>query len=102
MNIYTSIVFDWSFRSFSIYYYPKKIICPENMLRQLRVYEELLSRSSGSLPYIHQIQNGHLTLGISKKNGRNKPKILLNVGKTDKLINDYLEICKKIQKHKYF
>ena len=44
---------------------------------------------------IQQIQNGHLTLRISKKNGKNKPKIILKFGKADKLIKDYLEVYNK-------
>jgi hypothetical protein len=39
---------------------------------------------------IHQARKGYLTLRISRKNNRNKPKILMEVGKTDKLINEYL------------
>jgi hypothetical protein len=35
---------------------PQAVICPENMLRQLHVCEELLSKATGSLPYRHQIQ----------------------------------------------
>jgi hypothetical protein len=35
---------------------PKPVECPDYLLRQLRAYEELLSKSSGSLPYRHQIQ----------------------------------------------
>ena len=35
---------------------PRIIKCPDHLLRQLRAYEELLSKSSGSLPYRHQIQ----------------------------------------------
>ena len=41
---------------------------------------------------VFQMQSGYLTLRISKKNGENKPKILLKVGKQDKLIKDYLEV----------
>jgi hypothetical protein len=41
---------------------------------------------------VFQMQSGYLTLRISKKNGENKPKILLKVGKQDKLIRDYMEI----------
>jgi hypothetical protein len=41
---------------------------------------------------VFQMQSGYLTLRISRKNGKNKPKIMLKVGKTDKLIKDYLEI----------
>ena len=47
---------------------------------------------------VQQVQNGHLTLRISPKNGRNKPKILVTTGKTDKLIKDYLEVFTKFQK----
>lgn len=35
---------------------PKEIIMPEYLLRQLHVYQDSLSKSSGSLPYRHQIQ----------------------------------------------
>jgi hypothetical protein len=41
---------------------------------------------------VFQMQSGYLTLRVSRKNGKNKPKIILKVGKTDKLIKDYLEI----------
>ena len=41
---------------------------------------------------VFQMKEGQLTLRISKKNGKDKPKILRQVGKTDKLIKDYLEI----------
>ena len=41
---------------------------------------------------VFQMQSGYLTLRISRKNGRNKPKILLKVGKADKLVKDYLEV----------
>ena len=41
---------------------------------------------------VFQMQSGYLTLRISMKNGENKPKILLKVGKQDKLIKDYLEV----------
>ncbi len=40
---------------------PKEIHCPRHLLRQLRAYEELLSRSTGSLPYRHQIQLNAIT-----------------------------------------
>ena len=49
---------------------------------------------------VQQMQNGHLALRISPKNGKNKPKILIETGKTDKLITDYLEVFKKFQKVK--
>jgi len=51
---------------------------------------------------VQQVQNGHLTLRISSKNGKNRPKILLKVGKTDKLIKDYLDVFEKFQKAKDF
>lgn len=35
---------------------PRTVNCPESLLRQLHAYEELLSKSTGSLPYRHQIQ----------------------------------------------
>lgn len=45
---------------------------------------------------VHQARKGYLTLRISRKNNKNKPKILLEVGKTDKLIAEYLKV------HNYF
>jgi len=39
---------------------------------------------------VHQARKGYLTLRISRKNNKNKPKILRKVGKTDKLISEYL------------
>jgi len=41
---------------------------------------------------VFQIKEGQLTLRVSKKNGKDKPKIVGHIGKTDKLIKDYLEI----------
>lgn len=41
---------------------------------------------------IWQTRKGYLTLRISKKNGKNKPKIVFQRGQNDKLIKDYLEI----------
>jgi hypothetical protein len=38
---------------------------PEHLLRQLRVYEELLSKSTGSLPYRHQIQLNAITESLA-------------------------------------
>jgi len=40
---------------------PRPVKCPEYLLRQLRAYEELLSKSTGSLPYRHQIQLNAIT-----------------------------------------
>jgi len=47
---------------------------------------------------VFQMKEGQLTLRISKKNGMDKPKILRQVGKTDKLIRDYLEIYTKFKR----
>jgi len=41
---------------------------------------------------VFQMKEGQLTLRISKKNGKDKPKIICQVWKTDKLIKDYLEV----------
>ena len=43
------------------------------------------------------MKEGQLTLRISKKNGRDKPKIVRQVGKTDNLITDYLEVYQKFK-----
>ena len=57
----------------------------------------LFSRYESIRYAVFQMKEGQLTLRISKKNGKDKPKILLKVGKTDKLIKDYLEIYKKFR-----
>ena len=46
------------------------------------------------------MMEGQLTLRISKKNGKDKPKIVRRVGKKDKkdkLIKDYLEIYEQFK-----
>jgi len=43
---------------------------------------------------VFQMKEGQLTLRISKKNDKDKPRILLKVGKTDKLIEEYLRVYK--------
>lgn len=48
---------------------------------------------------VFQMKEGQLTLRISEKNNRDKPKILLKVGKTDKLIKDYLEVYEAFRKY---
>lgn len=48
---------------------------------------------------IHQARRGNLTLRISKKNGKNKPKIIFCTGKEDKLIKDYLEIYNQFEEY---
>ena len=40
---------------------------------------------------VERMKHGEFTIRISTKNNENKPKIILKVGKTDKLIKDYLE-----------
>jgi hypothetical protein len=40
---------------------PKLVNMPSHLLRQLRAYEELLGKNSGSLPYRHQIQLNKIT-----------------------------------------
>jgi len=47
---------------------------------------------------VHQARKGYLMLRISRKNNKNKPRILMKVGKTDKLINDYLEVYAKFMR----
>lgn len=47
---------------------------------------------------VFQMQSGYLTTRISKKNNKNKPKIILKRGKQDKLIKDYLEIYNVFKK----
>jgi hypothetical protein len=49
---------------------PKTVSTPEHLLRQLRVYEELLSKSTGSLPDRHQIQLNAITQSLAIIRGR--------------------------------
>ena len=67
-----------------------------------KITEILFSRYECVRYAVVQMQNRHLTLRISRKNGKNKPKILMNIGKTDKLIKDYLEVFEKFHKAKDF
>jgi len=48
---------------------------------------------------VFQMQSGKLALRVSSKNGKDRPRILLTVGKTDKLIKDYLEVYEIAEKH---
>jgi hypothetical protein len=52
----------------------------------------LFSLYEGVRYAVFQMKEGQLTLRISKKNNRDRPKILLKVGNTGKLIKDYLEV----------
>jgi hypothetical protein len=49
---------------------PKAVVCPEPLLRQLHVCEELLSKCTGSLPYRHQIQLNALVEASAVLSGR--------------------------------
>jgi len=48
---------------------------------------------------VFQMQSGYLTIRVSMKNGKNKPKILLRVGKQDKLVKDYLEVYEALKEY---
>jgi hypothetical protein len=54
---------------FSVVRKPKTVACPEILLRQLRVCEELLSRSTGSLPYRQQVQLNAITEALATLKG---------------------------------
>ena len=54
---------------FAIVRKPKAVVCPEVLLRQLRVCEELLSKSTGSLPYRQQIQLNAITEALATLKG---------------------------------
>lgn len=49
---------------------PKAVLCPRHLFRQLRAYEELLSKSTGSLPYRHQIQLNAITESLAILSGQ--------------------------------
>jgi hypothetical protein len=44
---------------------PKSVLCPEHMLRQLRLYKKILSNDTGSQPYRHQIQLNSITEALA-------------------------------------
>ncbi len=50
---------------FSVVSKPKAVVCPEVLLRQLRIYEEVLSKSTGSLPYRQQVQLNAITEALA-------------------------------------
>jgi hypothetical protein len=52
-------------RKFQVKKTPAVASTPEYLLRQLRAYEELLSKSTGSLPYRHQIQLNAITEALA-------------------------------------
>ncbi len=45
------------------------------------------------------MKEGMVTLRISSKNGKDKPKVILERGKTDKLCAEYKEACKIAEEH---
>lgn len=55
--------------SFHIEKHPKTILAPESLLRQLRICEKMLSLSTGSLPYRHQIQLNPITEALAVLRG---------------------------------
>lgn len=55
---------------FKVNKHPKTVECPERLLRQLRAYEELLARCTGSMPYRHQIQLNTITEALAVIRGR--------------------------------
>jgi hypothetical protein len=48
---------------------------------------------------VFQMNAGALTLRVSRKNGKNKPRTLMKVGKTDRVIKDYLEFYETFKKY---
>ena len=57
-----------------------------------KITKILFSRYETARYAVFQMMSGHLTLRISKKNGKDKPKIVRQMGKSDKLVKDYLEV----------
>jgi len=48
--------------------------------------------------FVFQLREGYLTLRVSTKNGKNKPKIVFKTGKTNKLIADYMDVYEHFRK----
>lgn len=57
-----------------------------------KITKILFSRYETVRYAVFQMMSGHLTVRISKKNGKDKPRIVRRMGKSDKLVKDYLEI----------
>jgi hypothetical protein len=57
-----------------------------------KITKILFSRYETVRYAVFQMMSGHLTVRISKKNGKDKPKIVRQMGKSDKLVRDYLEV----------
>lgn len=51
--------------SFHLEKHPKTVLAPIHLLRQLRICERMLSASTGSLPYRHQIQLNAITEALA-------------------------------------
>jgi hypothetical protein len=80
---------------FQIGRHPKMVSAPEHLLRQLRVCEELLSKSTDSLPYRHQIQLNAITesLAIVRGHGEITQEDIDTIVYLSKWINyDFKEI----------
>jgi hypothetical protein len=80
---------------FQIDKHPKTVTAPEHLLRQLRVCEELLSKSTGSLPYRHQVQLNAITesLAVMKGHGEITQEDIDTIVHLSKWINyDFKEI----------
>ena len=45
------------------------------------------------------MKDGMLALRVSSKNGKDRPKIVLTVGKSDKLISEYLDVYRIAEEH---
>jgi hypothetical protein len=64
-----------------------------------KITEILFSRYECVRYAVFQMMQSELTLRISGKNGKNKPKIVHRVGKEDKLIRDYLEVYEQFKNY---
>ena len=74
---------------------PKEVPAPEHLLRQLHVCEELLSKSTGSLPYRHQIQLNAITeaLAVLRNDSEVRQEDIDKIMELSKWINyDFKEI----------
>jgi len=74
---------------------PNKVTAPERLLRQLRVYDEMLSKSTDSLPYRHQIHLNAITesLAVLRGNVKIRQKDIDTISRLSKWINyDFKEV----------
>lgn len=68
-------------------------------LRWKTITKILFSQYECTRYAVYQMKEGKLTLRVSSKNGKDRPIILLTVGKTDKLIREYLEAYRIAEEH---